>query len=89
MLQFLQGGESYCDGHSRRHFLKVGGLAIGGLTLPSLLRAEEAAGSKATGKSIINIYLGGGPGRSHFTRCPAWRRGVLVSGGSCVKWMRC
>lgn len=61
MLQFLQGGESYCDGHSRRHFLKVGGLAIGGLTLPSLLRAEEAAGSKATGKSIINIYLGGGP----------------------------
>src|SRR5690606_36792375 len=42
-------------------FLKVGGLALGGLSLPGLLRAEQAAGSRATGKSIINIYLPGGP----------------------------
>lgn len=61
MLSFLSRGESYCDGLSRRQFLTVGGLAIGGLTLPNLLRAEDLAGPKATGKSIINIYLGGGP----------------------------
>ena len=31
------------------------------MTLPGLLRAEHLAGSSATGKSIINIYLPGGP----------------------------
>lgn len=61
MLQFLHNGERYCDGVSRRHFLQIGALAVGGLTLSGLLRAEEQAGAKATGKSIINIYLGGGP----------------------------
>ncbi len=53
--------ERFCDGISRRGFLKVGALAAGGITLPSLLRAESTAGAKATGKSIINIYLPGGP----------------------------
>lgn len=59
----LWGGaqNSYCDRVSRRDFFTVGGLALGGLSLPGLLRAEAAAGSRATGKSIINIYLGGGP----------------------------
>jgi hypothetical protein len=52
---------SFCDRVSRRGFLKIGGLALGGLTLPGLLRAESRAGSRATGKSIINIYLAGGP----------------------------
>src|SRR5688500_9151305 len=58
--------ERFCDGVSRRGFLKIGamaagGMAAGGITLPGLLRAESAAGAKATGKSIINIYLPGGP----------------------------
>src|SRR5579871_1120641 len=61
MLTFLGQKQRFCDGVSRRDFLQVGGLAIGGLTLPKLLRAEQAAGSRATGKSIINIYLPGGP----------------------------
>ena len=61
MLTFMGDRSSYCDGVSRRDFLRVGALAMGGLTLPELLRAEALAGSKATGKSIINIYLGGGP----------------------------
>jgi hypothetical protein len=51
----------YCDGLSRRSFLRVGGLAWGGLTLPGLLRAESDALSGSSNKSIIMIYLPGGP----------------------------
>ena len=51
----------YCDGVSRRDFLRIGSVAFGGLSLPQLLRAEAEAGSRATGKSIINIFLSGGP----------------------------
>ena len=54
-----------CDGHSRRHFLKIGGLALGGLSLPQILRAEQAATSPPAGrlghKAVIMIYLSGGP----------------------------
>src|SRR3712207_4716821 len=42
MLTILNGGGSsadYCDGFSRRNFLKIGALGLGGLTLPQLLRA--------------------------------------------------
>ncbi|MGE3806024.1 MAG: DUF1501 domain-containing protein, partial [Gemmataceae bacterium] len=49
----------YCDGLSRRSFLKVGALGLGGLTLPALLRAEERSGRKSH-KSIIMVYLSGG-----------------------------
>ena len=34
----------FCDGASRRDFLKIGGLTMGGLTLPQLLRAESQSG---------------------------------------------
>lgn len=61
MLDFVSGSHSYCDGIPRRDFLRIGGLAIGGLSLADLLRAEAKAGSAATGKSIVNIFLGGGP----------------------------
>ncbi len=51
-----------CDGLSRRNFLQIGSLAMGGLSLPQLLRAEERAGASAQRqKSVIMIYLGGGP----------------------------
>ena len=51
----------FCDGVSRRSFLKVGGLAMGGVGLPQLLRAEEEAGPGARShKSVIMIYLSGG-----------------------------
>ncbi|VTU01754.1 hypothetical protein : Uncharacterized protein OS=Singulisphaera acidiphila (strain ATCC BAA-1392 / DSM 18658 / VKM B-2454 / MOB10) GN=Sinac_3697 PE=4 SV=1: DUF1501 [Gemmataceae bacterium] len=49
----------YCDGLSRRSFLRAGALGLGGLTLPGLMRAEAAAGKK-TQKSVIMIYLSGG-----------------------------
>ena len=50
-----------CDGVSRRTFLQVGGLALGGLALPDLLRAEAAAGIGSSHKAVIMIYLTGGP----------------------------
>ena len=52
-----QGG--YCDGFSRRDFLRVG--AFGGLTLPQLLRAEAEAGVGRRHKALIMIYMAGAP----------------------------
>ena len=53
---------------SRRSFLKIGGLGLAGLSLPELLKAEDAARSQAgasergsSSKSVILIYLVGGP----------------------------
>jgi hypothetical protein len=55
----------HCDGHSRRHFLKIGGLSLGGLSLPQILRAEESSvanrGQSQSHKAVIMIYLSGGP----------------------------
>jgi hypothetical protein len=50
----------FCDRVSRRGFLKIGSLALGGLSMPEILRAE-AAGGKKSHKSIIMIFLPGGP----------------------------
>ncbi len=52
---------SFCDHVSRREFLKIGGLAIGGLSLTDVLAAEAQAGVKSSSKSIIMVYLPGGP----------------------------
>jgi hypothetical protein len=51
----------YCDGVTRRDFLKIGGLALGGMSLPQLLRAEDQAGIKRSHKAVIMIFLAGGP----------------------------
>ncbi|MGO9471694.1 MAG: twin-arginine translocation signal domain-containing protein, partial [Isosphaeraceae bacterium] len=51
----------YCDGVTRRDFLKLGGLALGGLSLPQLLQAEAKAGIKGSHKAVIMIFLAGGP----------------------------
>ncbi len=50
----------FCDRVSRRGFLKIGGLAVGGLSLVDVLRAEAATGNR-TNKSVIMIFLPGGP----------------------------
>ncbi|MCA9166744.1 MAG: DUF1501 domain-containing protein, partial [Planctomycetales bacterium] len=54
-----------CDGLSRRSFLHVGGALLGGLSgsfaLPDLLRAESSAGIGSSNKSLIVVYLPGGP----------------------------
>ncbi len=51
----------FCDGHSRRDFLRIGGLAMGGLALPQLLQAEQLAGIRKSHKAVIMIYLVGAP----------------------------
>jgi len=61
MLKSSSSGHSYCDGISRRDFFTIGATGIAGLTLPSLMRAESLPGVNPTGKSIINIFLAGGP----------------------------
>ena len=61
MLTFWSGKTSrVCSGHSRRDFLKVGALGVGGLTLTDLLRAR-ADGRPTRAKSVIMICLFGGP----------------------------
>jgi hypothetical protein len=51
----------FCDGVSRRSFLRIGALGLGGLTLPQLLKAEGAGGAKMGHKAVIMIFLPGGP----------------------------
>ena len=50
-----------CDGIARRDFLTIGALGMGGLSMPQLLRAESQAGIGSSSKSVIMIYLAGGP----------------------------
>ncbi len=54
-------GSRYCDGVSRRNFIKIGALGLGGLALPQLLQAESAGNVRRSHKAIIMIYLPGGP----------------------------
>jgi hypothetical protein len=51
----------FCDGVSRRNFLKIGALGLGGLTLSDLLRAESVTGKRLGHKAVIMIFLPGGP----------------------------
>ena len=61
MLQLVGSKSKFCDGISRRSFLNVGSLALGGLSLPQLLQADELSGNKTRHKSVIMIFLPGGP----------------------------
>ena len=51
----------YCDGMSRRTWMQIGGLGLGGLALPDILRAEAENGGGKRAKGIIMILLPGGP----------------------------
>jgi hypothetical protein len=61
MLTLDTGGCRDCSGLSRRNFLRAGALALGGLSLPWLLRAR-AAGDPGFVKdrAVVLIFLGGG-----------------------------
>lgn len=50
----------FCDGFSRRNFLTIGALALGGMNLSEALAYENAKKIAST-KSVIMIYLPGGP----------------------------
>ena len=51
----------FCDGISRRSWLQIGGLALGGLALPDILRAEAQSGGRKRIKGVIMLLLPGGP----------------------------
>src|SRR6476660_9387562 len=62
MLTIYDSNRSrFCDGVSRRNFLKIGALGLGGLALPQLLQAEAQMGIRRSHKAIIMIFLPGGP----------------------------
>ncbi len=63
MLTILGRSQRFCDGVSRRSFLKIGAFAFGAyhLNLAGIARAETSAGRSASHKAVINIFLGGGP----------------------------
>lgn len=61
MLTLLGSAQnSFCDGLRRRDFLRIGGLALGGMNLAQMLRAEPARRGLSH-RGIIMIYLPGGP----------------------------
>src|SRR5260370_31705140 len=56
------GRGPFCDRVTRRNFLTVGTLALGGLSLADLLRQKaRGAVSPAAPKSVIIVYFPGGP----------------------------
>src|SRR5438552_2897079 len=69
MLDLRTGSSSDCSALSRRSFLRVGGLAAFGLTLPGYLRALAAAETpgvnpgarQAKAKRCILLWMQGGP----------------------------
>jgi hypothetical protein len=46
---------------TRRDWLRVGALGIGALTLPNLLRLEASGPRQARARSVIMLFLSGGP----------------------------
>jgi len=68
----IQGGSGhrFCDGVSRRSFLQIGGLGLGGLSMAELMRAQSQATNGAQGdtknKAVIMIFLAGGVSHQDF-----------------------
>ena len=63
MLELTSPSPRRCDGVSRRGFLKIGTLGFTGLTLADALRVRASAStaSSASDRSVILIWLDGGP----------------------------
>ena len=69
MLELRGGASRFCDGVSRRSFLRAGFLGVVGLGLGDLLRLRATGAGPSEGKgrrprSVILIWMHGGP--SHF-----------------------
>ena len=52
---------STCEGVSRREFLRIGALGLGGLTLPRMLAVAGEATSVVRDKAVVVLNLQGGP----------------------------
>jgi len=61
MLTLWGRSRGFCDHISRRDFLQVGALGIGGLTLADTLRLRAQGSTKSSPRSVIMIWLNGGP----------------------------
>jgi len=71
-----------CNGPiRRREFLRIGTLALGGMTLPSLLKAQAATSGKPPAKTVILFWMWGGPSQLETWDCkpdaPSEYRGPL------------
>ncbi|MEI8019199.1 MAG: DUF1501 domain-containing protein [Schlesneria sp.] len=60
MRLFAGSVPRFCDQVSRRSFLQIGSLAVGGLSLPQLLQADQKQGKGNSHKAVIMVYLSGG-----------------------------
>lgn len=83
MLSFLDRGLKLCDGYTRREALRIGGIGLGGLSLPNLLHSRrilaETAAAAPRAKSVIIFGLVGGPPQ-HETWDPKPEAPVAVRG---------
>lgn len=64
MLHVTGNSSRNCEGISRRSFLTIGALGLGGLALPDLLRlraAQTEAGKSPVDRAVILIWCDGGP----------------------------
>ena len=67
MLKVLDDGARLCDGITRREWMRIGGIGLGGLSLASLMAARPALAQSGTSdsfgkaKSVILFGLVGGP----------------------------
>jgi hypothetical protein len=61
MLHLCGQGTRLCDGHTRREFLRVGGLSLGGLALPQLFAAASSPRPRV--RSVLQLFMWGGPGQ--------------------------
>ena len=95
MLEVFGPRYPCCDGLSRRSFLKVGLLGLGGLTLADHLRLQAQAttdGKPKRDTAVIFLWLGGGP--SHLDMydlkptAPVEFRGEFKEIPTCVPGMR-
>jgi hypothetical protein len=79
-------GPSWNELPNRREWLRVGGVGLGGLTIPSLASAApqsvpaDVAGAFGKAKSVIVIFLGGGPPQ-HETWDPKPEAPAEIRGG--------
>ena len=61
MLTFWGDKHSFCDRVTRRDFLRVGALGIGGLTLADVLRLRAETRTTTKPRAVIMVCLAGGP----------------------------
>lgn len=92
MLTIYGPKQRFCDGLSRRNFLKIGGLGLGGLSLSQLLKAEAGSGVGRSHKAVIMVFLPGGPSHQDMfdlkTDAPSEVRGSFRPIGTNVPGMQ-